>query len=265
MKHILRTTLFVCAAMFAANAFGWNRLGHETIAVLAERHLTPAAKEQCQTILGGSLRDNAMWLEPLFRQEETKHTAAWQYVVLDANLRSEASKRDGVSALEHCKEILQNRAEHSDSTVVAALRTTIHLMGDIHNIAHVRIANIPQSKKSFTFYISNGRKGKQFAKSKMTWRRFWDSSLINRHRVFTPELYAEDVDLCHGSRRSEYQKGSLRDWAYDMGRECKPLYDWAVPEFLMSREQSNLMELPQDRCLARAGYRLAALLNEVFK
>ena len=263
MKY-MKITLVVAAVMFAAEAFAWNRLGHETIAVLAERHLTPKAKEQCQTILGGSLRDNAMWLEPLFRQEETKYTAAWQYAVLDANLRS-VSKKDGVAALERCKDVLANRTEHSDSTVVAALRTVIYVMGDVHNIAHIRIANIPQSKKSFVFYISNGRKGKKFAKSKTTWRRFWDASIINRHRVFTPELYAEDVDLCHGERRAEFQKGSIRDWAADMGRECKPLYEWAVPEYVMSREQSHLMELPQDRCLARAGYRLAALLNEVFK
>ena len=264
MKQILKTILFVCAVIFTTEAFGWNRLGHETIAALAERHLTPTAKEQCQAILGGSLRENAMWLDSLFRQENTKYTASWQYAVLDANLRS-VSKKDGVAALEQCKDLLANRAEHSDSTVVAALRTVIHVMGDIHNVAHVRIADIPQSKKSFVFYISNGRKGKKFAKSKTTWRRFWDSSLINRHRVFTPEFYAEDVDLCHGERREEFQKGSIRDWAAEMGRECKPLYQGVAPEFLMSREQSNLMELPQDRCLARAGYRLAALLNEVFK
>jgi hypothetical protein len=33
----------------------------------------------------------------------------------------------------------------------------------------------------------------------------------------------------------------------------------------MSRELQNRMELINDKCMARAGFRLAALLNDIFK
>jgi hypothetical protein len=50
-----------------------------------------------------------------------------------------------------------------------------------------------------------------------------------------------------------------------MGRLCNPLYEWAGPNYYMTREFNNRLELLNDKCMARAGYRLAALLNDIFK
>ena len=50
-----------------------------------------------------------------------------------------------------------------------------------------------------------------------------------------------------------------------MASLAAPLYQWAAPDMLMSREQDNRLEQMNDKTMARAGYRLAALLNDIFK
>ena len=50
-----------------------------------------------------------------------------------------------------------------------------------------------------------------------------------------------------------------------MARLAAPLYKWAEPDMIMSREQHNRLEPMNDKTMARAGYRLAALLNDIFK
>ena len=51
----------------------------------------------------------------------------------------------------------------------------------------------------------------------------------------------------------------------DMGSLSAPLYKWAVPDYYMTREQHNRLVQLNDKCMARAGFRLAALLNDIFR
>lgn len=261
MKNTLKYILAAAVVLSAAQARAWNRQGHETIAVLAAERLTPAAKAEAERILGGSLKDNAMWLDDI--RKDAKHTAGWHYMRLDADLKSAPkSENDAVAQIERAADVLRNRASYSDSTVVASLRTLIHLVADMHSIAHVRITGIEASQRNFNFLLSNGHTGKKKAETKCSWKKYWDGVVINRHGGFSPEMYAADIAVCHGAEADALAAGTPRDWAYDMGRECKPLYEWAKADCLMSREQDVRLEPILDRCLARASYRLAALLNE---
>jgi hypothetical protein len=65
---------------FAAPAWAWGRIGHRTIAKLAERHLTPAAKAAIAELLepGESLADAATWADE--HRRELPKTAPWHYV-----------------------------------------------------------------------------------------------------------------------------------------------------------------------------------------
>ena len=59
--------------------------------------------------------------------------------------------------------------------------------------------------------------------------------------------------------------GTLRDWATDMGKLVKPLYDWAGPECELSRQAHAEYEELHLACIARASLRIAALMNEATK
>lgn len=264
MKNTFRYIVAAAILLSAAQVRAWNRQGHETIAVLAAERMTPAAKAEAERILGGTLKDNAMWLDDI--RKEAKNTAGWHYMRLDADLKSAPkSENDAVAQIERAADVLRNRASYGDSTVIASLRTLIHLVADMHSIAHVRIDGIEASQRNFSFILSNGHTGKKKAETKTSWKKYWDNTVINRHGAFSPEMYAEDVAVCHGADADALAAGTPRDWAYDMGRECKPLYEWARADYFMTREHDARLEPILDRCLARASYRLAALLNECLK
>ena len=241
-------------------------MAQECIATLAEQNLTEKAKSETTKILGGDLASASWWLQTIAKEEATKHTVSWHYISVNADLKSTTnSEKDGVVQIERCAEILRNRTEHSDSTVVAALKTMIHLVADMHNISHIKIANIPNSKHNFKFQISNGFKGKKEKITQSSWRKYWESGLISRHASFSAELFAADLQTCYGTDKERFCKGDVRHWAADVASLAAPLYKWAKPDMIMSREQDNRLEPMNDKTMARAGYRLAALLNDIFK
>ena len=261
-----RYVILFVAVLCVSTASAWNKFAQECIATLAEQNLTPEAKRQTESILGGSLASGAWWLQQRAGKPETKYTGSWHFISVTDDLRSlTQSEKDGVVQIERCTAVLRNRAEQNDSTVVATLKTLIHLVADMHNVSHVRIGGIPDSRKNFNLLVSNGKLGPKEATTPVSWRKFWDASLINRHASFSPELFALDLTLCYGEQKENVSKGSVREWAEDMGRLCAPLYEWAKPEAYMSREHNNRLELINDKTMARAGYRLAALLNDIFK
>ena len=60
-------------------------------------------------------------------------------------------------------------------------------------------------------------------------------------------------------------QGSVRDWAHEMGLRAKPMYDWAKPDMLLRYEPKLNLEDTHLEMVARASFRLAALLNEALK
>ena len=267
MKQIFRY-IFICAAMLCAyEAAAWNKLGQNTIAALAERHLTPQAKSEVNRILGGELRSGTLFLNELRKEEATKACWSWAFVNVNDKLQSTTtSAKDGVVELERCVEILRDRAEYSDSLVKVSLRKVIGIVSMMHNVSHLRIADIPLSKKNFALNISDGKPGKKETVHKSSWRKLWESSYISRHSCFSPDMYAEDVEVYCGDKFAEWRKGSVRDWVAEFAStECKPLYKWAEDGYYMTREHHNRYEDVNHRALGRAGIRLATLLNEVLQ
>ena len=63
------TTLAVVLLLLPQIAFGWGRLGHRTIAEIAERNLTPKAKANIEKYTGGT----PLWKYSLFVDEYRNH------------------------------------------------------------------------------------------------------------------------------------------------------------------------------------------------
>ena len=243
-------------------------MGHESAVLLAQAHLTPEVRNRVETILGSSMKSNAGWLDDFASNKEVGgYTLKWHSLHLAADFTPNAADdNDALVQVERAAEVLRHRAEHPDSLVAASLRTLLYLVPEMHSIPHVRIANIPLSNKKFNVQLSNGFTGKKAAINKMTWEKFWDKVVIfNTHGAFSPEMYADDMEICYGGDAAAFAAGTPRDWASEMGRECAVLYKWAQADYLMAREFRNRQEPIAYKCLARSGYRLAALLNECLK
>lgn len=266
MKRPFRYMILVGMVLICGVCNAWAPLGHETVAVIATQHITPKAKAEYDKILATNLKSIALWLNTLRSNEATKYTSAWHTLHLDSNGQSTTTAEgDAVVQIERCANILRNASQHSDSVKVVALRTLVHLVADMHCIGHVRIEGEPLTN-GFRFFFLQGmepsEKNKPLAAK---WYSHWQNRYFGYHQGFSAEMYARDMELCCGKHREEYMKGTPRDWAADMGQTTRAALEGMEKDVVLNRKQLNLFESYHERCLAKAGYRLAALLNDIFK
>ena len=266
MKKII-AILFV-ATMVVNNAYAFKAFGHQTIAAIAERHMTEKAKSEAHAILKAGMTKHAMWLYSLRKNPQLAHTQEWQISTLNAEGKSVTTyENDAVVALERAVEVLRNRKNESDSLVQASLRTVVQLVGDIHNISNIRIeGNEATNGFDFTLYaVTKGSSaGEKMTKRKNSWRALWHN-YTNRHDVFSPQYYAADIELSLANKKAEYEKGTPRFWAENVGEDVVRCLEVIYPNALIKTEIEHRYEDINDKCMAKAGYRLAALLNEIFK
>ena len=262
MKKIF---LIVAFALIASGASAWGLTQDEGVVVLASKHLTPTAKTVFENYLGESYSDDVQYLTNLEKRKKASHTNEIHYLHLDSALQPmKVEGDDALAALESAIAVVRTRDSHSKEEVVKALRIVINLMCDIHNFSNVRIEGVAHSQANFEFQNYGGDIGKRKEAKPMRWDRFW-TSYAGWHQGFSGNLWAEDIELCHGKQREALANGTLSDWVAQIGAEALTLYERINPEYVMTRRERNELEYLNYEMIARAGYRLAALLNDVLK
>ena len=254
MKRVTLVIAFV-ATIFTAQA--WTKLVDDASYLIAEKYMTEAAKTEYNRILGLKEVVDYKWVADKSARAS-----------LDAELRSTTTDdKDIVVRIEKAAEVLRNRAKHSDAEQYAALMNLRKLIIELHTISHIAIEGIEPSQSDFEFAWSAGKEGsKKYEKrGKLTWHKLWASNFCFWHQGWSSEYYAYDINLRFGKLREQARQGSVRDWAHEMGLRAKPLYDWVSPGMLMRNEPRLNLEDLHLEMVARAGYRLAALLNENLK
>lgn len=263
MKRVL--VVAIAFIMVAGSASAFAPFGHRTVVALADKYLTDKAKSEVQTILASDMIKHSNWLNLLRKKEGMEHTKDWHLFVLDANGKSTTTaENDGVVQLEKAIEVLRNRANHSQESVNVALKTVIHLVGDIHCLSHIHIEGI-EATKDFEFKNWNEGEGKDSKMWNSKWYNVWERTYINRYTFFSPQYYANDIDIYAREKRAEYEKGTPRFWAENSGEDVvRALKDFntgePVPTHVIQQYEYN-----HTKCMAKAAYRLAALLNDIFK
>lgn len=262
MKKIF---LILAFALTVSVANAWNRFADEGVIVLATKHLTPEAKSMVTKYLGQTYYDDTHYLYQLERSKKATHSRDIHYLHLDKDLKPAKSEGDDAYlAIVKALEVIRARDSHSNETVVVALRTLANLICDIHNFGRIRIEGIPHSQVNFKFSVYGGDYGSRKKTSKITWFGFWNS-YAGWHTGFSGNLWAEDIELGLGHKREEFAKGNLLDWVAQIGADAQQLYGRINEEYVMTRRERNELEEVNYAMMARAGYRLAALLNEAAK
>ncbi len=262
MKKIF---LIVALVLSVSVANAWNKRADEGVVLLAEKHLTAEAKAMLNKYLGDSYADDVCYLYDLESSKTASHSNSIHYLYLDSELQPmEAEGGDALTEIKKVMEVVAGYKSRPDVVVTAALRTVINLMCDIHNLSNVRIESVPHSQKDFTFVWYKGDIGRWKKTSKISWANFWDS-YIQWHKGYSGNLWAEELEVNLGDKRAEFSKGSLNDWAAEIGSVANELYAHIKPEYVMTRRERNELENLNCEMMARAGYRLAALLNGALK
>ena len=256
--------------LMIGEALAFNAFGHQAIAALADKYLTDNAKKEVKTILKSDMVKASTWLNTLRKNPELAYTKDWHITTLNANGKSTTmAENDGVVALEKAIAVLRDRTNQSDSLVQASLRTVIHLVGDLHCISHIRIEG-NDATKGFNYKSWNEltAEGKGFYCSKTydaSWYKLWENKFAGRYNFFTPQYYGDDIDIFANEKRSEYEKGSPRFWVENVGEDVVRALETFQPGAVVPAQMSERQEPVHNRCMAKAAYRLAALLNEIFQ
>ena len=263
----MKKIIFVMLALvfMTSEAMAFVAFGHETIAALAEKHMTDKANSEVKAILGTTMIKSCSWLNTLRKQEGLEHSKDWHFFNLDENGKSTTmNENDGVVKIEKAIEVLKNRKNESDSLVQASLKTIIHLVGDMHCLSHVRIDGVEESK-GFRFYHWNEQEGKNRRDWNSQWYSHWEKGYLGRYYIFSPQYYGDDIDIYARKYKTEYEKGTPRFWAENMGEDVVRTLEVYKPEEIVPTQTIQTYEFLHTKCMAKAAYRLAALLNEIFK
>lgn len=263
MKKIV--FLMFALAMVANEAFAFNTFAHQTISKLTEMNLNEKTKQEVKAILKTSITKECVWLNTLRKNPEMAHTKSWHFFQLDANGKSTTmDENDGIVQLEKAIAVLRNRKSHSAAEVQTALRTVIHLVQDLHCLSHIRIEGI-EATKGFTFRIWNELDGKGRKEWNQKWYTMWESTFSNRYTIFTPQYYAEDIDIYAREKKAEYSKGEPRFWVENGGEDVVRALKLLNTGAVVPTQVVLTHEFNHTKCMAKAAYRLAALLNDIFK
>ena len=242
-------------------AFAWGGNAHTTVTVVAERHLTPEAKAKVEHYLNHTLPFYAIWMDQIRYTDPYRPTGKWHSNWWDAEGRLDITNpKCAAYQVERIRKEMKNYKNLPDETIRLNLLYLIHLVADMHCPSHNY-----WDKKAFPQYRYNltDKKGK-----KQSYHSYWDNALNYGRRKWTAEQYADAIDKATPKEYKAIVKGNAYRWA-----------DGSLPNFLRTFEltpkDSNIDAYPKaqrieirnicDEEAMKAGYRLAHVLNTIFK
>ncbi|MEG0789237.1 MAG: S1/P1 nuclease [Alistipes sp.] len=253
-KTIILLVIALCCGL--NNVLGWGKLGHDAVAYIAECNLTPKAKKTVEQYLGHSIVYFATWMDEYRSTPAYRHTSGWHAAAVDADSHYVPNKTgDAVSTLESAISILKDYKNQDDSTVVVNLKLVVHLVGDIHCPVHVKYPDI----NSYNITIN----GKEYR-----YHNVWDERLLEMSHTWYYTEYQHQLDRCTKREQQQIVKGSPREWFQENAIFSRQIYDLATKDCTLDKEVAkdflNAAHPIAEHQILYAGYRLAAVLNELF-
>lgn len=244
MKRFGIYLLSLCALVllfWPATARAWGCKGHQTVALIAEKHLTPDARQWVEKLLsenpidpklnrycGGAVRDAmadaATWADDV--RGERKN-GPWHYI--DIPRGSKRGPLEPFCGAAGCvtKAIGEQLAILKDSKADAtkradALRYVIHFVGDLHQPLHT-ITNADEGGNCVPvkYFRRNAHEHNHSFSPNL--HGLWDTTIIERDSEGAdPAEYAETLDALFAADTEGWQKAGVHveDWVwegYDFG------------------------------------------------
>jgi hypothetical protein len=244
-------------------ALGWGVEGHEIVAAVALRELTPAARAQVAHLLGADvmLVHDSNWADEI--KDQRRDTGRWHFVDIPLSARGYEPGRDCaggdcvVAQIGNDLRILSDRRQ-SDAVRAQGLRFLIHFVADIHQPLHAEDNN---DKGGNAVRVRLGHE-------RTNLHRVWDVDVVEAQGFDVERVAAGIEHSLSPAQRKAWAQGSPAQWA----NEAHAIAREQIYPPLMGREELRLpndyawREAPLARMLlAKAGVRLAWLLNNTLK
>ena len=271
MKRIF--TLILVAAMAIGTASAWGRLGHATVAKIAENHLTKGAKKQITEYMHGqsivkwaSYADDCkpeLLVDLGFEPSNAARHITYPHT-FEANADGTAYRdiRNGDKYVKNCiyyiekiaADLKANAKTMPDSARVASIALLVHFVGDMHCPEHIRYPE-DQTIGYYTVY---------FGKEKIRYHSLWDTEIIATRNPWGFAETAELLDTYSKEQIAQVTAGTPYDWGYDSATVSREVHSVAEGTKLDKREYLNKYTPLAESQIRKAGYRLAKILNSIF-
>jgi hypothetical protein len=264
MSFCRRFFLFFLLA-FPLPAQAWGPQGHEVIARIAADNLSPAAHLRISQLLGGDAPAlmvlDSNWADEI--RADRPETTNWHFVNIEIGSKGYDPRRDCahddcvVAQINHDLAVLRDpKAQHAAK--LEALRFLIHFVGDLHQPLHA--ADRHDKGGNSLAVLLNGKR--------TNLHRVWDEDVVV---ALGPDPGAVAGSIEAGLAppdKARMAAGAPADWANEsFGIAAKEIYaripsrgQVRLPGDYAKRENS-VVRLQ----LARAGIRLAMLLNQIYR
>lgn len=247
----------------------WGQEGHRIIAAIAESRLQKHAAVIVQELLGnGNLSSVANWADEI--RKDRPETAPWHFVNIPRDrqeydpTRDCMTPREGdcvVAAIERFQAILADRSR-SRNDRVEALKFLTHLVGDVHQPLHCLKDHEGGTTLDVLF---DGERINPFNEKPWNLHAVWDAGLIHRAELSEMDYVRMLDDWLERESLEELQRGTAREWALESHQAAiTTAYDLPADRNLGDPYVRASLPVVSDR-LARAGARLAKLLNETLR
>lgn len=255
MKRILLNIVMLTSVL---TAMSWSQKGHDVVANIAQRHLTPATAAAVDSLLDGkSMVYWANWLDNASHTPDYAYTKTWHYKNVDEGVRYEEAQAnpsgDAVTAVKQQIELLSNPSTPgADPTL--ALKILIHVTGDMHQPMHMGHA---------TDLGGNRVKVKYFGRD-TNLHSVWDGSLVESAHKWSYTEWSDQIDRVSKEQEAAIVDGSIDDWAKQTLALATQVYQSTPEGTNLSYDQVAAATPVIEQQLLNGGLRLAHLLNLIF-
>ena len=243
----------------SASAFGWGQKGHDVTAFIAENHLTPAAKEMCDSLLDGkSIVYWSNWADNACHTPQYAYTKTWHYRNSDAGQDYDKAPRnedgDVTTAIKSQYAVLADPKSSREEKQLA-LKLLVHFVGDVHQPMHMG---------HLSDRGGNGVKVKYFGRDRNL-HGIWDSDLVESGHNWTFTEWQNQIDRASSDEEALIiSSADPDDWGKETFAYATAVYDGTPENTNISYDYIAEWTPVIEQQLLRGGLRLAHLLNTLF-
>lgn len=257
----MKFKIFIAGALLpvAATAFGWGQKGHDTVAFIAENHLTPTSAEAVSELLDGkSIVYWANWLDNASHTPEYAYSKTWHYKNIDVDVDFESAPNipEGniIDAIKEQSYILSDSTASKESRQLA-LKMVVHLLGDLHQPMHMGHASDRGGNSWSVKYF--GRDNNIHS--------VWDSSLPESAHKWSYTEWQNQIDRATPAEQAEIlSEGTPEKWGKETYEICSKVYDSTPEGTKISYDYIAEWTPVIEQQFLRGGLRLADVLNSIF-
>lgn len=265
-RHLLTILLTALSLCYIGEVFAWGGDAHTATTLIAERHLTPKAKEMVEHYLGHTLPFYAIWMDQVgysdpYYKEAPGHT---NMAVDHTGKLPDNEKRSASLAIERIRKDMKHLDRLNDSTIRVNILYLIHTVADMHCPGHNYIPAAPGTPK-VSYRMVKGKKN-----TRVSFHSFWDNEAYTYKRDrHSAERTVDKLDKLTPKEAKKIVKGTAVKWYYTEMIEAKARALELTPTTGhiddIPRETRLEMQRICDEKVVAGGYRLAHILNEIFK